>query len=99
MYKCNIIIVMLVFASVLLLTGCFTHTHTIGSGQHTGQEETYHQWYVLWGILQLNSEKDAGKLAEVKKYRITTKFGAVDCVINLFTGVVSIYRRTIVIEK
>jgi hypothetical protein len=81
------------------LTGCFTHKHTVGSGSHSGQKEVYHQWYALWGGITIGDEKDGGQIAGTTNCTITTKFTALDVLINMFTSLGTINRRTIIIEK
>ena len=92
-----LVILMLLFFPI---SGCFTHTHTIGSAAlSSGTKEYYVQWYALWGIVPLSDELDGGKLAGTTNCRITTQFSPLDCLINFFTGLGTIYRRTIIIEK
>jgi uncharacterized protein YceK len=93
-------VILIVFlALVVVLSGCVTHRATIGSGPHSGQKEVYYQWYALWGLIYLDDEKDAGKLAATSKCQITTVYSPIDCLINFFTMAVTIQRRTIIIEK
>lgn len=94
------------FALILVLVllplfsfGCFTHEHTIGGGPHVGQEVVEHQWYALWGGVRISDEKDAGEIAGTDSFKVITQFTPIDCIINFFTGIVSIYRRTIIIKK
>ncbi len=96
MRKSVILIIFLLF--FILLTGCFRHVHTVGSGPHIGKIEEEKQWYILWGIMSLN-DVDGGVIAENTNCRITTECKPMDCVINFFTGVVSIYRTSVTVEK
>ncbi len=95
----NKIIIVAMLLCVISLSGCFRHVHTMGSGPHSNQTEEHHQWYALWGLVPLADEKDGGSLAGTTNCRITTEFKPLDCLINFFTGAVSIHRTTITIEK
>ena len=85
--------------AMILFSGCFTHHHTIGSGPHSGLTVKKHQWYALWGIIPIADERDGGVMAGTTNCRITTQFTPIDCLINFFTGVGTVYRRTIIVEK
>ncbi len=92
----NIFVVMMV--SILLLSGCYTHQHTMGGGPHSGVTEEHVQWFALWGIIPIGGEVDGGQIAGTTNCRVTTEFGVIDSLIS--TPLLHIFgRRTIIIEK
>lgn len=95
----SLITIALVLCLAIVLGGCVTHHHTIGSGPHSGNKEVHYQWYALWGLIYLDNEKDGGQLAGTTNCRITSQYSPIDCLINFFTMAVTIQRRTITIEK
>ena len=81
------VVVMIMIVSSLFLIGCSTHIHTVGSGPQTGVENTARQYYLLYGLIPLNSvdtDKMAGSAAN---YEIQTQVGPIDVVINVASAV------------
>mgnify|MGYP001020475673 CR=1 FL=1 len=93
--KCSLLLLL----CLVLCSGCFRHQYTMGSGFHkSSEEEIHHQWYVLWGIVPVGQDKDAGALAQSPNYQVISKFSVWDSLIHFFSvGIVS--RRTIYIQK
>ena len=93
------------FAALLFLptSACWTMTHTVGRGGEApypeGVQVSAKQWYILFGLVQLN-HVDPGRLAgSATNYTVTTQQSFLDCVINLFTGLVSIGSRTVTVTR
>ena len=83
----------------MFLIGCSTHVHTIGTGPQTGQVETARQWYVLYGLIPLNTV-DIGEMTNgAQNYEIKTQAGVVDILMNFFTVQASISSRTVKVTK
>jgi hypothetical protein len=95
----SIITLVLVLSLAVVMSGCVTNHNTIGSGPHSGNKEVHYQWYALWGLIYLDTEKDGGQLAGTTNCRITNQYTPIDCIINFFTMAVTIQRRSIIIEK
>jgi hypothetical protein len=73
--------------------------HVVGDGAKSSQVEEAKQWYVLWGLVPIN-EVDTKKMAgDVTDYTITTQQSFVDVVIGIFTGLISVYPRTVTVTK
>ena len=73
---------------MMLFIGCATHIHHIGAGPQIGQKVTARQYYLLWGLVPLNSV-DTNELAgtdingnPIENYEIQTQFSAIDIAIN-----------------
>ena len=84
--KNKLLIITLIFS--ILFVGCATHVHHVGAGPQIGHKVSARQYYLLWGLVPLNSV-DTNELAgtdingnQIENYEIQTQFGAVDIVIN-----------------
>lgn len=91
----------LLFAiSISLFAGCFTMNHVVGDGgAQMGAVKQERQWYVLWGLVPIN-EVDSKTMAEgATNYTVKTQYTALDFVINIFTGIVSIQSMTVEVKK
>ena len=95
-------VVMIMIVSSLLLIGCSTHIHTVGTGPQTGVKNTARQYYLLYGLIPLNSVDTDGMAGSVANYEIQTQVGPMDAVINIaslvaIAGIVS--SRTVTVTK
>ncbi len=84
---------------VFLFAGCMTHVHTVGAGPQTGEVVTQRQWYVLWGLVDITTPDTAAMAAGAEDYEITTEFTVLDAVIGFFTGVATVYPRSVSVTK
>jgi hypothetical protein len=77
-------------------SACNTFQHTIGQGaQGNTKVAEERQWFVLWGLIPIN-EIDGAELAGSRTdYTIQTQWSAVDVLINIFTGYITVYSRTV----
>ena len=102
------VVVMIMIVSSLLLIGCATHVHTVGYGPQSGVKATARQYYLLWGLVPLNTV-DTNEMAgtdingnQIENYEIQTQYGAIDIAINwvsvvTIAGLVS--SRTVTVTK
>lgn len=86
-------------ASVLVIAGCATHTHKIGNGPQTGAETTQRQWYVLWGLVPINDVNTETMAGGAADYEIKTQATFVDSIISIFTGLITVYPRSVKVTK
>lgn len=86
-------------AVVVLLAGCATHVHVVGNGPQTGEEITERQWYVLWGLVEMNTVDTNHIAADAEDYQIATEATFIDMLINVFAGVASIHARSVVVTR
>ena len=92
-------VVMIMIVSSLFLIGCSTHVHTVGAGPQTGQVETARQWYILFGLIPLNTV-DAGEMAGgAANYEIKTSTEVMDIVIGIPAQYVTVKSRTVTVTK
>ena len=72
----------------MLFISCATHLHTVGYGPQTGAKVTSRQFYLLYGLVPLNSV-DTKEMAGIDSngnyitdYEIKTQTGPIDIVLN-----------------
>jgi len=98
------VVVMILIVSSLFLIGCSTHIHTVGTGPETGMTKVARQYYLLWGLIPLNTV-DTNQMAasmQTENYEIKSQMAPVDCAINFASmvtigGIVS--SRTVTVTK
>jgi hypothetical protein len=89
----------LVLGTMLVSTGCQAHRHVVGNGGGDGTEMEARQWYVLWGLVPINDVDTAEMVEGASDYTIETEISPLDFVINLFTGIVTVYSRTVTVTQ
>jgi hypothetical protein len=92
----------------MLFISCATHVHMVGYGPQSGVKATARQYYLLWGLVPLNTV-DTNEMAgtdingnQIEDYEIQTQFGVLDIAINwisLFTTGCFISSRTVTVTK
>ena len=80
-------VVMIMIVSSLFLIGCSTHVHTVGTGPQTGVSNTARQFYLLYGLIPLNSVDTGAMAGGAANYEIQTQIGPIDVVINVASAV------------
>ena len=91
-------VAMLLFVMVAA-SGCAAHMHVVGDGGSGEEIVEKRQWYVLWGIVPIN-EVDTAEMADgASDYTIDTEHTALDFIINIFTGLITIQSRTVTVTK
>jgi hypothetical protein len=89
----------LVGALTLPMTSCFTMTHKVGDGGAGQSEVAERQWYILFGLVELNHVRSKELAGDAASYTVTTEWTALDVIINLFTGFVTITSREVSVSK
>src|SRR5437899_7818755 len=84
---------------ISLLSGCAAHMHKIGTGPAGTDVTAQHQWYILWGLVPLNHVDSSVMAGSATNYEIDTAITPVDFLMNIFTGVVTVYSRTVTVKK
>lgn len=84
---------------MLVSTGCMTHKHVIGAGPKTGAVEQERAWYILWGLVPLNNVDTKVMAKGATDYEIKTEQAVLDVIINIFTGFVTVYSRTVEVKR
>ena len=92
----------------IIFIGCATHVHNIGAGPQIGHIVTARQYYLLWGLVPLNSVDTIEMVGTdingnpIENYEIQTQFGVLDIAINLvsfFTIGLLVSSRTVTVTK
>jgi len=89
----------LLFCLVTILPGCFTHNHTVGSGAAGANSTESKQWYILFGLVPLNTVDSKAMAGGAANYTIKTQQSFVDVVIGFFTSIVTVYPQTVTVTK
>ncbi len=95
----RVIALTIVAAMMLVMIGCATHLHIVGDGAQTGQKLEARQWYALWGLVPISTVDTNMMSGGAQDYTIKTQQSFLDIVINIFTGLVTIYSRTVTVTK
>ena len=98
--------VVLMVATTLLIVGCATHVHTIGTGPKTGVRVTARQFYLLYGLIPLNTVNTDEMADNSANYEIQTQVGIVDvgiavglAIVTLGVGPTIVQSRTVTVTK
>jgi hypothetical protein len=81
------------------LSGCYTLDHRVGTGAQGGSESEERQWYILFGLIPLNEVDSHEMAAGAANYDVNSQISALDVILNLFTGWVTIYSQTVTVTK
>ena len=92
-------VVLIIIVSSLFLIGCSTHIHTVGSGPQTGQVETARQWYILFGLIPLNTVDTGSMAGGAANYEIKTSQEALDIIIGIPATYITVKSRTVTVTK
>ena len=90
----------------LIFIGCATHVHHIGTGPEIGHKVSARQWYLLYGLVPLNSVDTHEMADSAENYEIQTQTGPIDIAISVGLGIVTfgigpaiIQSRTVTVTK
>lgn len=84
---------------VILFSSCYTLTHTVGSGGSGGEKIEKRAWYILWGLVPLNTVESKALAGNATNYTVTSSHTALDVLINIVTGIVTIGSQTVTVQK
>lgn len=94
--KLTAIVLIFIF---MLMVGCATHIHKVGNGAQGNDIQQARQWYVLWGLVPINNVDTNALAGGATDYTITTQQSALDVIINIFTGYITVTSRTVKVQK
>ena len=98
MYR-RAIAVLFLFLFIVSLVGCAAHIHKVGNGPQGNSMMQQRQWYVLWGLVPINTVDTHQMAGGAADYEIKTESAALDVIINIFTTYVSVVSRTVTVTK
>jgi hypothetical protein len=84
---------------VVMFSSCYTLTHTVGSGGGSGEKIEKRAWYILWGLVPLNTVESKAMAGNATNYTVTSSHTALDVIINIFTGIVTVGSQTVTVQK
>jgi hypothetical protein len=95
------LVVAMLFISTAGSSGCFRQRFDVGGGATGGESREFRQWYAFWGLLPITDVQDrAERHAEgAANYTVTSEFTPLDFLIGIFTGIVTIYPKTMRVER
>ena len=92
-------ILALVFLMTMCTIGCYTMTHQVGSGAQGNNVQQQGQWYVLWGLVPINTVDSHAMAGGAANYTVKTQFTFVDVIITAFTSMVTVHKQTVFVTK
>ncbi len=95
----KMIAIIILASMALVFVGCMGHTHVVGNGGQGNTRMFERQWYVLFGLVPINNVDTKQMVGTEDNYTIITKQSFIDTVIGAFTGLVSVYPRSVVVLK
>jgi hypothetical protein len=82
-----------------MFASCATNRHMIGNGPAGSNVVTERQWYILMGLIPLNTVDTKAMAAGAKDYEIVTQNTFVDCLISGVTSIVTVSCRSVSVKK
>lgn len=95
----KILTIVVLLAFVVAFAGCYTNNHIIGDGPKGNTELSEKQWYILWGLVPLNTINTNKMAGNVDDYKITTQHSFVDVLISAVTGIATISVKSVTVVK
>lgn len=86
-------------ALIGMLSGCYTQIHKVGSGAAGSNVVAQQQWFALWGLVPITQVDSNAMAAGATNYTIQDQTTVIDVIIGIFTGIVTIYPRTVTVTK
>jgi len=95
----RIISLLLIGVFFTIMLGCNAHVHTIGKGPQKGEFTEARAWYILFGLVPLNTVDTAEMAEDATDYEIKTESSALDIIMNIFTMYISVNSRTVTVTR
>ena len=85
---------------LLLLPACSVHTHRMGGGA-TGSAppESMRQYYIFFGLLQLNEVNEQRFVGDLSSYDVRTEYGWTDIFLTPLLLPLTVTTRTVTIYR
>ncbi|MFH1374560.1 MAG: hypothetical protein ABII79_12270 [bacterium] len=93
------VVAVFMLAVMVFIVGCAAHTHVVGGGAQGNETSQERQWYILFGIVPLNNVETDVMAAGENDYTIKTEQSALDFIMNIFTGLITVSSRTVTVSK
>lgn len=91
----------IILAALLMFSvvGCYTQNFVVGNGAQGNKVEETRQWYILFGLVPLNTVDTNAMAGNAKDYTIMTQQSFLDVVIDIFTSAITVYSRTVTVTR
>ncbi len=90
---------MVLLVSSIFLTSCDSINHIVGTGAKGSTSEQAKQWYILFGLVPLNSVDSKAMAGGATDYTINTQRSFVDGLIGIFTQIITVHPTTVTVTK
>lgn len=87
-----------VVALSFFATACVSHQHVVGLGPSGAGEQSARQYYVLFGLLQVNGVESQRLAGDLTSYSIDTRFGWWDLLLAPFLAPLTATSRTVTVR-
>jgi hypothetical protein len=84
--------------AVLVAPGCVSHSHPVGLGATGTGEASARQFYLLFGLVPLNTIESQRLANDLTSYTIDTRFSFVDLLLSPFLLAVTMTSRTVTVR-
>lgn len=88
-----------VLVSMLAMTSCMGHMHTVGNGAQGGNKVEKTQWYFLFGLVPLNEVNTKQMADGATNYTIKSEMSVINYLITIVTQFATITSRTVTVTK
>lgn len=92
-----------VMLAVVLITlfvfSCAAHIHTVGNGPQKNEIQKTRQWYILWGLVNLNEVDTKAMAGDATDYEIKTEISPLDFLIGIPASCITVRSRTVTVTK
>ena len=95
----NTVVTFSIVTVLLFVVGCATHIHTVGNGPQTQQVESERQWFILFGLVPLNTVDTNAMIGNATNYEIQTQQAPMDVLLGIPCGYVTVSSRTVTVTK
>ena len=86
-------------ALIGMMSGCFAQSHKVGTGAAGSNVSAQRQWFALWGLVPITQVDSNAMAAGATNYEIRTEHTVIDVIISFFTGIVTVYPRSVTVTK
>ena len=95
----KILKLVVVLMLVVTMFGCSANQYSMGNGPQGKGVQMERQWYVLYGLVPINTVDVPMMIGDAQDYKVRTAQEPLDIVINLVTSWVTVSSRTVTVSK
>lgn len=87
-----------ILTASLFFSGCVTHQHTVGLGPTGTNETSVRQYYIFFGLMQLNEVNVQRMSSDLTSYSIDTRFSFTDLLFSPVLLPFTVTSRTVTVR-